>query len=72
MPLFCISDGDRVLGVKRDPQTQANRRLLGIALFCAVWTVAILARLFYLQVLFHADYVRVARQQQTKVAEAPA
>ncbi|MDX2153804.1 MAG: penicillin-binding protein [Bryobacteraceae bacterium] len=58
--------------MRQDPQTQANRRLMTVAALCATWAVLILGRLFYLQVISHGDYVRVARQQQTKVEPIPA
>lgn len=47
-------------------------RAAAAAIFFAVWTVGIQARLLYLQVLHHEDYLAQAQQQQIDPIIAPA
>ena len=46
-----------------------RRRLLVCAVVFAIWTVGIEARLFYLQVIAHADLTARANGQQLKVVQ---
>lgn len=51
---------------------QAGKRLLYLAVGATGWAVLLAARLFYLQIWHHGDYVKQARQQQTRMEEIPA
>lgn len=52
--------------------TQSGKRLLILAVGATAWAVLVAARLFYLQIWHHNDYVKQARQQQTRMEEIPA
>lgn len=47
-------------------------RLLILGAVAAGWAALVALRLFYLQVWHHGDYVKQARQQQTRMEEIPA
>jgi cell division protein FtsI/penicillin-binding protein 2 len=53
-------------------RTVVSKRLYVCAVVLAVWSVAILGRLLYLQVLQHEDFARRAEKQQQRTVEAPA
>jgi cell division protein FtsI (penicillin-binding protein 3) len=55
-----------------DWRTTIQSRAAAAAVLFAIWTVAIEARLVYLQVLHHEDYLAQARQQQQDPVVAPA
>jgi cell division protein FtsI (penicillin-binding protein 3) len=48
------------------------KRLLILGGVAAGWSILVALRLFYLQIWHHTDYVRQARQQQTRMEEIPA
>jgi cell division protein FtsI (penicillin-binding protein 3) len=52
--------------------SQATRRVLFLAAFLLLWFFGICARLVYLQVLQHEDYLVAARRQQETRVEVPA
>lgn len=50
----------------------SNRRLILLSAFLAVWGVVVVARLVYIQVMRHDDYVvRASKQQQRTVSLTP-
>src|SRR3569833_1206735 len=48
----------------RDRSEAANHRLVFLAVILFLWAIAIVARLFVLQVVEHDKYVEIARRQQ--------
>lgn len=50
----------------------ATRRLAPIAALILLWAAAIVANLFYIQVVRHDSYLRQARRQQERTVEIPA
>jgi len=53
-------------------RTTLQSRLMGVAIFFAVWTIGIEARLLYLQVVEHADLQARADRQQLEAIDVPA
>jgi cell division protein FtsI (penicillin-binding protein 3) len=53
-------------------RTTLQSRLMGVAIFFAVWTIGIEARLLYLQVVAHADLQARADRQQLEAIDVPA
>lgn len=53
-------------------RSRADKRLIWFGGAILIWGAAILTRLFSLQVLHHADYVRAAHSQQEETVEIPA
>lgn len=58
--------------VPLDWRATIGRRLLVCAAVFGLWTTAVEARLFYLQVVDHDDLMRKAERQQTRTIAAPA
>jgi cell division protein FtsI (penicillin-binding protein 3) len=55
-----------------DWRETVRSRLIVVAVFCALWSGAIEARLLYLQVFQHADMVARAARQRQNTIDAPA
>jgi cell division protein FtsI (penicillin-binding protein 3) len=49
-----------------------DRRARWLLRLLVLWGAAVLARLFYIQILQHGHYAELAEQQQTKLVEIPA
>ncbi len=56
----------------RDRSAAVNHRLVLLAVILFLWAVAIVARLFVLQVVEHQKYVEIARRQQEEQIAIPA
>ena len=67
-------DGDSGAGLPHPLGWRATlqSRLFAVAVFFAIWTIAIEARLFYLQVLQHGDLKARADRQQLDTIDVPA
>jgi cell division protein FtsI (penicillin-binding protein 3) len=66
--------GNRLYGGPLEPRIHdgASKRLRNLARFALFWALLIFCRLFYLQILTHDEYVRIAASQQQRVIDIPA
>lgn len=66
--------GNRLHGGPLEPRIHegAAKRLRNLARFALLWALILLGRLFYLQIVAHEDYVRIAASQQQRIIEIPA
>ncbi len=55
-----------------DARAEVNRRLVWLAGAIVLWAFCLLAKILSIQVVHHADYAAVARQQQERLVEIPA
>lgn len=55
-----------------DTGNRAARRLTWFAALVLLWSALVLIKLFWLQVVNHKTYLRLARQQQERMVEIPA